>query len=69
MKLQSLALIVLLSGALANLIDRIYNGYVVDYIVVGKFPVFNLADILVVCGAFSWLILEYLFEKDKNMSL
>lgn len=43
----------LIGGAVGNLIDRILNGYVVDYISVTfpngyQFPIFNLADICVV---------------------
>jgi signal peptidase II len=43
-----LALIV--SGALGNLVDRIVRGYVVDFIHVKGWPVFNVADIAVVVG-------------------
>ena len=32
------------SGAVGNLIDRIINGAVVDFISVGWWPVFNIAD-------------------------
>ncbi|MDJ0765770.1 MAG: signal peptidase II [Myxococcota bacterium] len=47
--------LVILSGALGNLIDRLQNGYVVDFIyfhVKGHFswPIFNVADILIVIG-------------------
>ena len=63
---QRLAIIILLAGALGNFIDRIYNGYVIDYIVIGRFPVFNLADILVFTGTFFWLGLEYFQEYKKG---
>ncbi len=43
-----LALIV--SGALGNLVDRVVRGYVVDFIHVKGWPVFNVADIAVVVG-------------------
>ena len=40
-----------LGGAAGNLIDRVRLGYVVDFIYVKLFPVFNLADTAIVTGA------------------
>ncbi len=42
----------LLAGAAGNLIDRIFLGYVVDYIEVRGFSVFNVADACIVVGVF-----------------
>jgi signal peptidase II len=42
--------LLLLAGALGNVIDRIARGYVVDFIYVHHWPVFNVADVLVVVG-------------------
>lgn len=41
------------SGIILNLIDRTTLGYVVDYIQLGipGFPIFNIADIMIVAGA------------------
>lgn len=39
-----LALGLQLGGAVGNLIDRLRQGYVTDFISVGTFPVFNIAD-------------------------
>lgn len=43
----------IISGGIGNLIDRIFRGYVIDYIEVlfVHFAVFNFADILVTCGS------------------
>lgn len=41
----------LLAGAVGNLIDRLAYGYVIDFVNLGWFPVFNLADAGVVVGA------------------
>jgi len=38
------------AGALGNVVDRVTHGYVVDFIHVKRWPVFNVADILVVIG-------------------
>ena len=49
--LVSLALI--LSGGIGNLIDRLFRGFVIDYIDINpviKYPMFNIADICVVTG-------------------
>jgi len=66
--LFSLALSMILGGALGNLIDRLAYGYVVDFLSFHwnehYFPAFNLADSAITCGAFL-LILES-FKKDKH---
>lgn len=45
-----LALGLQLGGALGNLIDRLRQGYVTDYLDFGPWPVFNLADTAIVVG-------------------
>lgn len=54
------------SGAIGNLIERIYKGYVVDFIdfKVVDFPVFNIADIAVCTGA-ALLVIHFLFIEGK----
>lgn len=37
-------------GALGNLVDRIEQGYVTDYISVASFPTFNVADVCITIG-------------------
>jgi signal peptidase II len=49
-------------GALGNLIDRVYFGYVVDFLDFRVWPVFNIADSAITIGAV-WLIILYWNEK------
>jgi signal peptidase II len=39
-----------LGGATGNLLDRLYRGAVVDFVAIGPWPVFNLADAALVAG-------------------
>lgn len=61
------ALILLASGAIGNLIDRIRLGYVIDflYFKLIDFPVFNFADICVVIGV-GILSIFILINPDDN---
>ena len=61
----SLSLII--GGAIGNMIDRIFLGYVVDFLEATfiDFPVFNVADICVVCGAI--LMFIYIAFIDKTL--
>jgi signal peptidase II len=45
-------LVLILSGALGNLIDRVKFGYVIDFIDVRIWPVFNIADSAITIGTF-----------------
>lgn len=58
-----------LGGALGNLADRINPelGYVVDFIWVGDFPVFNLADAAIVIGALILVLGMWRQEKVEKM--
>jgi len=57
------------SGALGNVVDRVWHGYVVDFISVhyGEwyFPAFNVADIAITVGA-GLLILDAVLEFLRN---
>ena len=61
------ALILVLGGALGNIIDRIFRGYVVDFFEFTFFewPVFNVADIYVVAGVILLMFLILFVIKDE----
>jgi signal peptidase II len=48
---QHVGFALVLAGALGNVVDRAMRGYVVDFIHLTRWPVFNVADIAVVAGA------------------
>ena len=64
-KLLALALAFILGGALGNLVDRVLQGYVVDFIVIYYnqfyFPAFNVADSAITVGA-GFLIIDMFYK-------
>lgn len=61
----------LVCGAVGNMIDRIRLGYVVDFFEFGfiDFPVFNVADIYVVCSVAMIIIFGMFFYNDEDYAL
>lgn len=49
------AMVLIGSGAVANLIDRFARGFVVDFMYLHGWPIFNVADVLIVAGIGAWL--------------
>ena len=64
------SVVILISGAIGNFIDRASQNYVVDFIsaVFIDFPVFNVADIYVVCSMILIAILVTFYYKDEDFS-
>ncbi|HAP24587.1 MAG TPA: signal peptidase II [Achromobacter sp.] len=64
----SLALTLILGGAIGNVIDRVVYGHVVDFLLFywndWQFPAFNLADVGITCGAVL-LVLDELLRARK----
>lgn len=48
---QHVGFALVVAGALGNVVDRAVRGYVVDFIHITRWPIFNVADIAVVAGA------------------
>lgn len=69
-KLNIIAFSLIIGGSLGNLIDRIVRGYVVDFISIKlgsyNFPIFNVADTLIVVGVFLLLIENTGGNKNDN---
>jgi len=58
----------ILAGAVGNLIDRIYLGYVVDFIYFEliNFPIFNIADSYLTVSSVLLLLLALFYYKDED---
>lgn len=54
------------TGAVGNLIDRFTIGYVTDFISVGKFPVFNVADSCITIGTVILILGVWLQERREK---
>jgi len=70
-KLTSISLGILIGGLVGNLIDRVVRNYVIDFFdfqIFGyDFPVFNIADVLIVLAVIL-LMIEGFIGDDKNDS-
>ena len=61
--------VLVIVGAVSNLIDRLKFGYVIDYINLKFWPVFNLADVMIVVGVGLWILsLNNLNRKKQETS-
>ena len=64
-----ISLFIVLAGGISNLIDRIFRGFVIDFIDVNifNFPNFNIADICIVLGIvfLIFIIIKLTINKEK----
>lgn len=65
-KLIRLAMSMQMGGALGNLIDRVVFGPVTDFISVGSFPVFNIADASITIGVGILILALWLSERKEK---
>lgn len=67
-KMAAWGWVFIIGGALGNLYDRIFIGYVVDYFNFIVWPVFNVADSFITVGAImlAWCILKDEYKKMKQ---
>lgn len=69
LSVEFICIAVMLAGGLGNIIDRVFRGYVIDYIEVLfiDFYIFNFADCLITCCAIIIMIYEiYSLIKKKE---
>ena len=67
--LLRLCMILIASGAIGNMIDRLRFQYVIDflYFKLIDFPIFNVADIYVTVAAIGLIVLILFFYKDEEV--
>ncbi len=63
--LSAFFITLIIFGAFSNLFDRLRYGYVIDYIDVPFFTVFNLADVMITGGAVLLLFKNFLNKKPS----
>lgn len=59
-------LLLVLFGAISNIIDRIWTGCVIDYINLPYFPVFNIADAMITIGITLFIFQDFLKQKENT---
>jgi signal peptidase II len=62
-KIQIVSLSLILAGSIGNLVDRIFFGYVIDFLDFRVWPVFNIADSAISIGA---VLLGYLILRGDK---
>ena len=61
-------LLMLIGGALGNFVDRLIQGYVVDffYFSLINFPIFNMADVFLVVSVFALAVMILFVKEPKS---
>ncbi len=67
---MAVCLMMVSAGAVGNMIDRIGQGYVVDflYFKLINFPIFNVADCYVTISAFLLILLVFFYYREEEMA-
>jgi len=68
------SLMLILAGAIGNLLDRLMNGYVVDFIHLRygndfSWPIFNIADVTITVGALILAVLMFRKSSEKEVKI
>jgi signal peptidase II len=65
-KKTAISLSMMIAGGISNIIDRIFRGAIFDFIAIGNFPIFNLADSFIVIGWILFIICLINFSVKKR---
>jgi signal peptidase II len=65
-RFNTISLALILGGITGNLIDRLHLGYVTDFIDVGPWPIFNIADSSGVVGIFMLAVSIVFLTRNEN---
>lgn len=63
---ERLALTVILGGALGNFADRLFQGYVFDWILIFNTSIINIADIAITSGIVGYAIIIWRKKNDRQ---
>lgn len=63
---QSLSIGLIAGGAIGNVVDRFRLGHVIDFVAVGPWPNFNLADSAIFVGAVMMIVGWFSAERDAS---
>jgi signal peptidase II len=61
-----LACALVVAGAIGNLADRAVRGFVVDFVHLHHWPIFNVADVAITIGVAMLLVVSLAREKKRN---
>ena len=64
-KKTKIFLTLIIAGGISNSIDRIFRGYVVEFVNITKLPIFNLADIYILIGWVSMVAIFTVFTAQE----
>jgi signal peptidase II len=63
------ALILVTAGAVGNYLDRVFRGYVVDFVHLKHWPVFNVADVYITIGYALLAGWAFFVKRDRDSSV
>ncbi len=66
--LQDIGFGLIIGGAIGNIFDRLHDGFVTDFISIGTFPTFNIADTCISIGVGLLIFQEFQRKKSREAS-